>query len=132
MIALEQIKKNVTQDINEHVTYLYDYFLHSDNSNKEQIVGLFNKQPKIIENLVGDLAILYYSVAFSYDSTLYSNIKSDILNIIKEEPTLNNIVKIYSELIEIKDINKNLTKLATLEKQEELNDFYRFINDSIC
>lgn len=127
MIELEQIKKNVTADINEHVEYLCDYFVHSDMPNKQSLIYLFNKKRTTIESLVGDLAVLYYSVAFSYDSNLYKNIKNDIVNIVRQEPILINIINIYSELIEIKDINKHLSEKSLTEKQRELTDFYQFI-----
>ncbi len=120
---IEKAKQSAIEDIRENIKYLYEVINSNNHPQKEELNKLLGSNTSYVEDAIGNITILYYIFAFSNDKKQYLSICSEVKKTISQNLLVKSLYSVYTELIEIQDINPNLTQKQAAEKNKELLNF---------
>lgn len=117
---IKKAKESARNDIKENMESLIEYIENSDIEEKSELLQLIQSDKEHMEDAIGNITLLYYVFAFSNNKNHSKSICEEISKTVNQNPKIKNIYKIYTDLIEIKDINPNLSTDMANKKNEEL------------
>jgi hypothetical protein len=92
----------------------------------EAIKSFITDNQEVFEAFISVILSIYVSVAFSNHKGKIQEQKSELYEIIEVFPILKNCIPIYSELIDLKNLNPRLSTEEAEFKQQEISALFSY------
>ncbi len=119
-MPLTILKKTADFEIKESTKQLIDYINDINHFNRNQLNLFYLNEPSKLEFIVSEIMIFYYIFGFSLSKELQENFLNNFIFLIRQNKLNKQIFDVYSEIIDIEDINPHLTKDQIESKKSEI------------
>ncbi len=127
-MPLRTLKKIADFEIKESTKQLVDYINDINHQDKNKLNLFYLKSPEKLEFLVSEIMIFYYIFGFSLSKQLNEPFLLSFITLLKSDSLYKEVFKVYSDIIEIEDINPHLTIAQIKSKKEKILE----IKQQIC
>jgi hypothetical protein len=119
-MPLKILKQSADFEIKESTKQLIDYINENNHFNKNQLNLFYLNNPSQLEFLVSEIMLFYYIFGFSLSKELQEKFLKNFIVLIKQSKLHKDVFDVYSDIIDIEDINPHLTKSQIDFKKAEI------------
>ncbi len=127
-MPIRTLKKIADFEIKESTKQLVDYINDINHPYKNKLNLFYLKEPEKLEFLVSEIMVFYYIFGFSLSKHLNENFLKSFTTLLQSNHLYQEVFKVYSDIIDIEDINPHLTKAQLTSKKEEILEIQQQIS----
>lgn len=113
-------KKDSKDDIIKNIEDLYIYLEFIKHPLNKELNLLYEKDKELIIDSIGNISILYYIYAYSNNKVLQDKIAIEVKKSMGSNILIKSLFLIYTDLIDLKDINKSINPEILKIKNKEI------------
>lgn len=119
-MPITTLKKIADFEIKESTKQLVDYVNDINHPEKNKLNTFYLKEPEHLYHLVSEIMVFYYIFCFSLSKNFNGIFLDNFISLLKQKPLYSKLFEIYSNVIDIEEINPHLNPDQIKAKKEEI------------
>jgi hypothetical protein len=119
-MKIQTLKQIVSKNIDENISLINEVLDMYEIENKEALKKLFANPSELTNNLVFNVLMIYSLLSFIEDKKELEIAQANIDKLIAVEPLVKDVLGIYLNIIEIEDINPNISENVAKVQNKKL------------